>query len=117
MDQLCALSVTNVAVRDCFPVAEELRMVRALTQTAWLEARQQGVYRAVFHGFRIEAVRWPVPQGYGVSITLTYAGAPYASGVVVVIDRAHGHRAWIAGENSASCDARLWQSIAAAQVI
>lgn len=117
MDYSSSLPVTELATRSGFPAAEELRMVRALTQTAWLEARQHGVYRAAFRGFLIEAVRWPVLRGYGVSVGVTYAGAPYARTVLVVIHRAHGYRAWIAAERRTCREARFWESLATARVI
>lgn len=39
------------------PTAEELRMVRAIAQIAFLEAARDGEYRATFRGFRIHACR------------------------------------------------------------
>ena len=41
----------------CFPSAEEMRMVRAISLLALLKAARQGEYRATFHGFHVEAVR------------------------------------------------------------
>lgn len=41
----------------CFPNTEELRMVRAITLLALLEAARHGEYRATFHGFSVQALR------------------------------------------------------------
>jgi hypothetical protein len=99
------------------PAAEELRMLRAITQTALQEAGQRGVYRAAFRGFRIDAVRRAAPCGYGVTIAVSYGGKFCAGGVLNMSTPVGHDNAVTADEICTEFDARLWESIAVARVI
>ena len=73
--------------RACFPGAEELRMVRAITRLALLEAVRHGQYHASFHGFRVYALRESSAAGCGesrVSFLVSHRALPLERGVTVV---------------------------------
>lgn len=62
---------------QCFPSAEEMRMVRAIVPLAVLEAARQGECRATFRGFLIEAVRHKLGRTASwieVSVVVTLRG-------------------------------------------
>lgn len=70
-------------------------MLRALVQTAWLEACQHGVYRAAFRGFRIEALRWPLSCGLGVTVEVTHDGDAGFRVVLTAVTLDDGERVWM----------------------
>ena len=87
---------------QCFPSAEEMRMVRALSLLALLKAARQGEYRATFHGFRVEAVRRDTPGNatptVEVRLAVTLAGvvvercALAVDAIPASLDCAESHR-------------------------
>lgn len=73
------VSISVLADRTQAPSAEELRMVRAIVQTAVQEAERHGEYQAAFHGFRIYAQRRPNALGHCVAIAVFYRSSAIAT--------------------------------------